>query len=85
MPLTISKAAVITEPGNTTRNKTGNWRSQRPVRDESKCTKCHLCWLTCPDNAISEDIKFNYDYCKGCGICARQCLVKCIAMQPEEK
>ncbi|MFP3483271.1 MAG: 4Fe-4S binding protein, partial [Caldivirga sp.] len=25
----------------------------------------------------------NYDYCKGCGICANECPVKAIKMVPE--
>jgi Pyruvate/2-oxoacid:ferredoxin oxidoreductase delta subunit len=27
----------------------------------------------------------NYDYCKGCGICAEECPVKCIAMVEERR
>jgi pyruvate ferredoxin oxidoreductase delta subunit len=27
----------------------------------------------------------NYDYCKGCGICAEECPTKCIAMVEERK
>ncbi|MEM2816748.1 MAG: 4Fe-4S binding protein, partial [Candidatus Bathyarchaeia archaeon] len=27
----------------------------------------------------------DYDYCKGCGICANECPVKAIAMQREEE
>jgi len=48
-----------------------------------------LCWVYCPDAAISlqEDNspKIDYDYCKGCGICANECPVKAIAMHREEE
>lgn len=81
----ITIGAVIEEPGSTIKNKTGGWRSFRPVRDKEKCTKCGLCWKFCPDNAINEDFDVNYDYCKGCGICANICPFKAIKMVKEEK
>jgi pyruvate ferredoxin oxidoreductase delta subunit len=28
-------------------------------------------------------VEVNYDYCKGCGICAQECPVKAISMVPE--
>ena len=35
------------------------------------------CWILCPDDSILvEDGKvvgIDYDYCKGCGICAAEC------------
>lgn len=81
----ITTGAVIKEPGNSLKNKTGNWRSLRPVIDYEKCKKCGICWQFCPDHAISEDIKINYDYCKGCGICAKECPFNAIDMVKEEK
>lgn len=83
MPLTVG--AVITKPGSSVRNKTGSWREFRPVRDAKKCIKCGFCWMFCPDNAIDEGFEANLDYCKGCGICANECPVKCIEMVKEEK
>jgi pyruvate ferredoxin oxidoreductase delta subunit len=29
-------------------------------------------------------IEFDYDHCKGCGICAAECPAKCIQMTAEE-
>ncbi len=79
--------AVIPEAGNSCDYVTGGWRSERPVRDESKCTQCMLCWVYCPDSAVNvEDGKvtaFNYDHCKGCGICANECAPDAIQMVPE--
>lgn len=85
----FNTAAIITEPGSTVKNKTGSWRSMRPVWDEKKCTQCMLCWQFCPDNAIPEKnekrTETNFDFCKGCGICAKICPVKAINMVKEEK
>jgi pyruvate ferredoxin oxidoreductase delta subunit len=67
-------------------NKTGTWRVSKPVLDRSKCTKCLLCWIYCPDVAIAldeENISIEYDYCKGCGICANECPVGAIKMVEE--
>ncbi|MFP4424669.1 MAG: 4Fe-4S binding protein [Candidatus Woesearchaeota archaeon] len=77
--------AVITDPGNSSRNKTGGWRAMKPVKDKSKCTKCGICWQFCPDNAINEKFEIDLKYCKGCGICAKECVFNAIKMIKEEK
>jgi len=51
----------------------GGWRSVRPIIDDNLCVKCMQCYLYCPDGAISPKIKIDYDFCKGCGICAKIC------------
>ncbi len=80
---------VVIEAGNAKEYKTGDWRSQRPVVDKTQCIKCAVCWILCPDAAIhrTEDGYYLADlnYCKGCGICARECLTGCITMVEEEK
>ena len=30
---------IVTEPGNASQYKTGDWRSQRPIFDRDKCNK----------------------------------------------
>lgn len=78
--------AVLVTPGSSERNKTGTWRLKRPVLDPRKCTNCLICWVYCPDAAIlrgPKTIEFNYDYCKGCGICATECPLKAITMTEE--
>ena len=44
----ISVGAIIEEPGSTIKNKTGGWRSFRPVIDQKKCIKCGTCFEACP-------------------------------------
>ena len=69
-------------------NKTGSWRTIRPIVDTDKCIKCGICWKDCPDVAIfveDEGAVVDYDYCKGCGICAEECPVDAIVMEKEEK
>lgn len=78
-------AAIITEPGNSEKNKTGGWRTLKPIKDDEKCKNCGICWQFCPETAIDEKFNINYDYCKGCGICARECPFKAIEMVKEEK
>ena len=74
--------------------KTGNWRTLRPVIIKEKCImvkkgemNCLRCWLYCPEACISKGIppKHNYDYCKGCGVCAEECPSKAIQMEEESK
>jgi 2-oxoacid:acceptor oxidoreductase delta subunit (pyruvate/2-ketoisovalerate family) len=53
------------------------------------CFECDNCYGVCPDNAViklgpGKRFKFNYDYCKGCGICAQECPCGAITMVPEE-
>lgn len=68
---------------------TGSWKTFRPVIDYSKCIKCHLCWLHCPDTAIklrNDDYPYSlYKECKGCAACSEACPVKCIEMQRNQK
>ena len=79
--------AVIPEAGNSSDYVTGGWRSERPWRDDNKCTQCLLCWIVCPDSSIGvadENVTtFDLDHCKGCGICAQVCPVDAIEMVPE--
>jgi pyruvate ferredoxin oxidoreductase delta subunit len=80
---------IIPNPGSARAFLTGGWRSDRPVWDAEKCTSCLTCWVYCPDMAIlTKDGKvtgIDYDYCKGCGICAAVCppRVSAIKMEPE--
>ncbi|MGC9095258.1 MAG: 4Fe-4S binding protein [Candidatus Bathyarchaeia archaeon] len=82
----ISPAGVCWE--SSTKFLTGDWKTYKPVRDAAKCTRCLFCVIFCPDGAIHwkpemNDIEFNYNFCKGCGICANECPTKAIEMKLE--
>lgn len=81
--------AIVTEPGNAAQYKTGDWRSQKPIFDFDKCTKCGLCQVYCPEGCIvqNDEDYFVADmfYCKGCGICAQECPTKAVTMAEEEE
>ena len=52
------------------------------------CFECDNCYGVCPDNAViklgpGKRFEFNYDYCKGCGICVAECPCGAITMVPE--
>jgi 2-oxoacid:acceptor oxidoreductase delta subunit (pyruvate/2-ketoisovalerate family) len=52
------------------------------------CFECDNCYGVCPDNAViklgpGRRFQFNYDYCKGCGMCAAECPCGAIRMEPE--
>jgi 2-oxoacid:acceptor oxidoreductase delta subunit (pyruvate/2-ketoisovalerate family) len=55
------------------------------------CFACDNCYGVCPDNAViklepggSYQYEIDYDFCKGCGICAEECPCGAITMEPEE-
>ena len=53
------------------------------------CFECDNCYGVCPDNAViklgpGKRFEFNYDYCKGCGVCVEECPCGAIKMVPEE-
>lgn len=64
-----------------------SWRTFKPVIDYTKCIKCGMCWLHCPDSAYT----FGKDgfpicdskTCKGCLLCIDVCPVKCIKAEQE--
>ncbi len=80
----IDIACIIDEPGTSKHYKTGSWRTLTPKIDYSKCNKCGMCFVYCPDMAIREreDGYFEVDleYCKGCGICVKECKAGAITM-----
>lgn len=65
---------------------TGSWRTFRPIINQEKCNMCLLCWIFCPDGAMKRDAEVlgvDLDFCKGCGICARECNRDAISMVEE--
>jgi len=56
------------------------------------CFRCDNCFGVCPDNAVikldaadatGRHYVFDYDFCKGCGICVAECPSGAIEMVPE--
>jgi len=53
------------------------------------CFECDNCYGVCPDNAViklgpGKRFEFNYDYCKGCGVCVAECPCGAIEMVQED-
>jgi len=85
----IPIGGLIVEPGTSKKYKTGSWRSFKPIWSEDRCIQCLFCWNSCPEPSIfvkdSKVTGIDYDYCKGCGLCASVCPEKAhaIEMVPE--
>jgi NADPH-dependent glutamate synthase beta subunit-like oxidoreductase/NAD-dependent dihydropyrimidine dehydrogenase PreA subunit len=56
------------------------------------CLACDNCWTLCPDSAVlktkdqasdGSHYVFDYDYCKGCGLCAYECPCGYIEMEED--
>lgn len=80
----ISLGAVVSDAGNAAEYKTGDWKSERPMLNSERCIKCGICYIFCPEGCIPQNPEgfFEADpyYCKGCGICARECWTQAITM-----
>jgi len=85
----LNIGAIVSEPGNASQYKTGDWKSERPIFNTARCIKCGICYIFCPEGCIEPDAEGYFDanlfYCKGCGICARECWPEAITMMPEEE
>jgi pyruvate ferredoxin oxidoreductase delta subunit len=83
----------VVASGSATAFHTGDWRSERPIFHEKNCIQCFICWIVCPDSSVNlkdgKVIGFDYDHCKGCGICNNECPTKAekraITMETEKK
>ncbi len=81
----LTTGLQIFEPATSKMFHTGEWRTNTPVVDWSKCRQCLLCVPYCPDSCIAvKDGKrcdFDLDHCKGCGICVKACPFNAISMK----
>ena len=88
IPLCSMSEPVVGECG-----KTGSWRIRKPILNPEQCLlvrakkSCYLCWLYCPEGVIARQSPpvIDYDYCKGCGICAQECPSGAIRMVDENE
>jgi len=75
---------VVVGPGSSWQNLTGTWRTSSPRYMKEKCVRCLRCWWSCPEGTIKrladDYMKWDYRYCKGCGICAEVCPASAIEM-----
>ncbi|MCM2289158.1 MAG: 4Fe-4S binding protein [Sulfuritalea sp.] len=63
-----SRRAAVS-PAATASNATKLWRLPRQRRDQAR---------------PRQSLRVNYDYCKGCGMCAAECPCGAIKMEAEE-
>lgn len=75
--------------GNSPERKTGSWRQFRPVLHPELCTRCWICFVRCPEAAISLDANdypvVDYDECKGCLLCVHECPTHAFTAEKEER
>jgi pyruvate ferredoxin oxidoreductase delta subunit len=81
IPGPVSKAGTIP-------TRMGSWSTAKPVL-KGECTFCLFCWVFCPEGAIIQDeanrrVTFDFEDCKGCGICVKECPTKAIEMVEQE-
>jgi len=85
----LAIASSVIEPGSAKYNRTGDWRSSRPLWTLEACVKCGVCMIFCPEGCIAMRAdgypEADMEYCKGCGICAEVCPTQAITMVDEEK
>ena len=79
---------LVVTPYRSKGDKTGSWRIKlKPKFLQKNCIACKVCVLICPEGCIQGKDKntyiANYDYCKGCGLCAQVCPKADIVMVEE--
>ena len=71
----LTEGLMVFAGGTSKLFNTGEWRTNTPVFKEDLCKQCLLCAPVCPDVSIpvvdGKRLDFDYDHCKGCGICAK--------------
>src|SRR5262245_58597910 len=74
---------------NSPERKTGSWRQFRPVLQRERCSRCWVCFVRCPDAAITLDPEdypvVDLDVCKGCLLCAHECPTHAFSLERESR
>ena len=70
-------------------NETNALYEARRCLSCGNCFECDNCYGVCPDNAViklgaGNRFRFDYDFCKGCGLCAAECPCGAIDMVAED-
>lgn len=82
-------APSISRVGNSPERRTGNWRQYRPVLHAERCTRCWICFVRCPEAAISLDHndypQVDYAQCKGCLLCVHECPTQALTAEKEAR
>lgn len=77
----------IAAAANSPERHTGSWRQFRPVLHPEHCTCCWVCFVRCPEAAISLDRDdypiIDYDVCKGCLLCVHECPTHALSAEKE--
>ena len=85
----LALGVAVTEPGSSKYNRTGDWRSSRPICKFEQCVKCGVCSVFCPEGCIamqSDGLPLaDMEFCKGCGICVVECWTGCIHLEEEKE
>jgi pyruvate ferredoxin oxidoreductase gamma subunit len=72
---------------NSPERHTGSWRQFRPVLHPEHCTRCWVCFVRCPEAAITLDSNdypiIDYDVCKGCLLCVHECPTHALSAEKE--
>jgi pyruvate ferredoxin oxidoreductase gamma subunit len=80
-------APSIYSAGNSPQRHTGSWRQYRPVLHEALCTRCWICFVRCPEAAISLTPDHlpvvDYAQCKGCLLCVHECPTHALTAEKE--
>ena len=84
----MTTGCEIYEPGTSRLVKTGEWRQRTPKWIEEKCKQCLLCAPFCPDASIpvkeGRREEFDYEHCKGSGICLKTCPFDAIEWEAQD-
>jgi NADPH-dependent glutamate synthase beta subunit-like oxidoreductase len=84
----VRRQSTFDEVHGSLDEKTAGYEARRCLSC-GNCFECDNCYGVCPDNAViklgpGRRYEFNYDYCKGCGLCVSECPCGAIKQVPEE-